>query len=366
MNARKERQYLIFELDDGSTVKYDLSTGITYGKLGKPVKDLKTQLRGLELGDIIDSFEDEKYRAFLNFVEGSQRIRITNPGTLLERAAKMSRFEQFFSAGITSISSIYRKSIGETPKWLLRACMQYGWFLDNDLLAAYIAMPDAFQTVCKFEYQTLDKKRLPQIMKCICGSWMNTKYSIQELIEEHGYTAKALFQYIDHLMTYEAIEHEVRLPGEILDYACMMHEISPKFDKYPRNFLTTHRIACRNYNRLKKQFDEQKFQERRDPSLECKIGRYVFIYPKTPQDIKDEAVQQNNCVASYIDRVIDGRCHILFMRYAGCSDQSLVTIEVRGNKIVQALQRYNQPMTEEQRRAVDAWNKRYENKEKAA
>ena len=119
MNARKERQYLIFELDDGSTVKYDLSTGITYGKLGKPVKDLKTQLRGLELGDIIDSFEDEKYRAFLNFVEGSQRTRITNPGTLLERAAKMSRFEQFFSAGITSISSIYRKSIGETPKWLL-------------------------------------------------------------------------------------------------------------------------------------------------------------------------------------------------------------------------------------------------------
>ena len=96
MNARKERQYLIFELDDGSTVKYDLSTGITYGKLGKPVKDLKTQLRGLELGDIIDSFEDEKYRAFLNFVEGSQRTRITNPGTLLERAAKMSRFEQFF------------------------------------------------------------------------------------------------------------------------------------------------------------------------------------------------------------------------------------------------------------------------------
>ena len=245
--------------------------------------------------------------------------------------------------------------------------MQYGWFLDDDLLAAYIAMPDAFQTACKFEYQTLDKCRhIPSILKRIYCGWPKPEYTVQKLIEEHGYTVKALFQYIDHLMTYEAIEGESRLVGEILDYARMMHEISPKFDKYPRNFLTTHRIACRNYNRLKKQFDEQKFQKRRDPSLECKIGRYVFIYPNTPQDIKDEAVQQNNCVASYIDRVIDGHCHILFMRYAGCPDQSLVTIEVRGNKIVQALQRYNQPMTEEQRRAVDAWNKRYENKEKAA
>lgn len=36
MNARKERQYLIFELDDGSTVKYDLSTGV-------PMENLASQ-----------------------------------------------------------------------------------------------------------------------------------------------------------------------------------------------------------------------------------------------------------------------------------------------------------------------------------
>ncbi len=37
----------------------------------------------------------------------------------------------------------------------------------------------------------------------------------------------------------------------------MMKTISPKYDKFPRNFLTTHRIACRNYNRLKKSFQKK-------------------------------------------------------------------------------------------------------------
>lgn len=365
MKARKERQFFIFELDDGSVVKYDLSTGVTYGKLGKPVKDLKTQLRGYSIEDIIQSFEDEHYRNFLSFVRLSQRTYITNPGTLLERAARMTRFEQFFSAGVKNMNPYYRWSINETPKWLLKACVNYGWQLNPDLYDTYMAMPDVYQTACKFEYQTLTIFGVRDLLT-IPKRWLDSQYAVEKLISKHGYTAKALFLYIDHLMTYEAIERPTYLLSEISDYADMMHEISPKFDKYPRNFLTTHRIASRNYERLKTTIDETKFQARRDPSLECKIGQFVFVYPKTSQDIKDEAVQQNNCVASYIDKVIDGCCHILFMRYAECPDQSLVTIEVRGNTIVQALQRYNQPMTEEQRRAVDAWNKRYENKEKAS
>ena len=365
MKTRKKRQFFIFDLDDGSTVRYDLSTGITYGKLGKPVKDLKSQLRGYSIENIVRSFEDEHYRNFLDFVRLSQKTYITNPGTLLERAAQMSRFEQFFSAGIRNMSRQYRWSINETPKWLLKACVKYGWRLTPDLYDTYAAMPDVYQTACKFEYQTLTMASVRDLL-ALPKRWMEDQYRIEKLIKEHGYTAKALFLYIDHLMTYEAIENPAYLLNELFDYAYMMHEISPKFDKYPRNFLTTHRIASRNYERLKTTIDETKFQARRDPSLECKIGQFVFVYPKTSQDIKDEAVQQNNCVASYIDKVIDGCCHILFMRYAECPDQSLVTIEVRGNKIVQALQRYNQPMTEEQRRAVDAWNKRYENKEKAS
>ena len=68
-------------------------------------------------------------------------------------------------------------------------------------------------------------------------------------------------------------------------------KLSNKFDKYPKNFLTAHRIASRNYNRLKQEYDNAVFERRRDESLELRYGDYMFLYPKTIQDIKDEAVQ---------------------------------------------------------------------------
>lgn len=49
MKTAKEREYLIFALDDGSVVKYNLATHETIGKSGKPVRNLKTQLRGYSI-----------------------------------------------------------------------------------------------------------------------------------------------------------------------------------------------------------------------------------------------------------------------------------------------------------------------------
>ena len=91
------------------------------------------------------------------------------------------------------------------------------------------------------------------------------------------------------------------------------------------------------------------------------MGDYCFIYPKSTQDIKDEAVQQNNCVASYIKKVIEGQCDILFMRLKEAPDKSLVTIEVRNNRIIQARQRFNDPVTLEQQMIIDKWNQKYQN-----
>lgn len=184
-----------------------------------------------------------------------------------------------------------------------------------------------------------------------------------ELIERYGYNAKSLFIYADTLKTYEAIEDMSHLMRELCDYASMMSKISPKYDKYPRHFLTTHRIATRNYNRLKKEFNENLFKGRVNKAYEYKFKDYCFIYPDSTQDIKDEAVQQNNCVASYIDKVIDGKCHIMFLRKRETPDKSLVTIEIRNGQIVQALRRFNNPVTDKDQEAIDAWNKRFGNKE---
>lgn len=156
------------------------------------------------------------------------------------------------------------------------------------------------------------------------------------------------------------------LLSELYDYANMMRQLSNRYDKYPRNFLTTHNIACRNYSRMKKEFSEELFRKRINKEYECSFGDYVFIYPKSTQEIKDEAASQNNCVASYIDRVIDGNCHILFLRKKNNPKESLVTIEVRNDQIVQARRRFNDPVTDEDQKAIDAFNKMFMKKERNA
>jgi hypothetical protein len=167
---------------------------------------------------------------------------------------------------------------------------------------------------------------------------------------------------MDYLKTYEALDITENLLREVRDYYSMMKKISPKFEKYPRHFLTTHAIASRNYNRLKEKFEEEDFKKRIDKDMERTFGKYRFIYPDKTQDIKEESVNMHNCVSSYIKKVIDGRCHIMFLRYKDKPDESLVTIEIQNGKIVQALQKYNNPLTEEQREAVNKWNTWYSNK----
>lgn len=182
------------------------------------------------------------------------------------------------------------------------------------------------------------------------------------LVNEFGYNAKDLWLYIDRLKTFEAIQNMNYLLRELYDYANMMRQLSDKYDKYPRNFLTTHTIACRNYNRMKKEFSEELFSKRINKEYECSFGDYVFIYPKSTQEIKDEAASQNNCVSSYIDKVIDGNCHILFLRKKNDTEKSLVTIEVRHDQIVQARRRFNDPVTESDQKAIDAFNKKFKEK----
>ena len=132
--------------------------------------------------------------------------------------------------------------------------------------------------------------------------------------------------------------------------------------------MTTHRIASRNYNRLRQSYSEELFHKKICKKFEYSYGKYKFLYPSCTQDIKDEAVQQNNCVASYIDKVLDGKCHILFLRKKDSLDKSLVTIEVNAytNTIVQAKGKFNRDTTEEENKVIEAWNKKYSKRKDVA
>lgn len=372
MKIYKEKQFLIFDFEDGSVVKYDFATKTCIGKKGKPVNNLCTQLRGLTIDELCNCCVDKQYGKFLSFVKrngAEYGCEIRNIGTILDRVPRFSKFEQIFSAGIEDIvSGDFRYGINDIPKSLIKLCKTHNIKLSNWFLQFYKANPDAYLLAYNLDYISLTDSDILNILSSYDRGWDNRTWEYKydsrfvRLLNEYGYTAKALLTYIDYLKTFEAIENIDSMLREIEDYARMMKQISPKFDKYPRHFLTTHKIASRNYNRLKHQFDEEKFKNRINLDMERTFDKFCFVYPKCVQDIKDESVQMSNCVSSYVQKVLDGQCDILFLRYKDSPDKSLVTIEVCNGKIVQALQKYNHPLTKEQQEVVDKWNKWYANK----
>ena len=367
----KEKQFLIFDFEDGRTVKYDFAAKICIGIKGKPVKGLQSQLSGITMKEIIECCTDEKYAKFLKFVQNRYPNYISNIGTILSKVPFYAKFEQIFSAGFDEIvDRDFSKTINDIPKSLIKIAKDKKVKISDRFCDYWKKNPDAHYLAYQLEYMSLTDEDINKILNRENYNYVNGVrhyYSyFNKLIDEYGYNPKALLLYIDTLKTFEAIEDTYYLIRELDDYANMMNTISPKFDKYPRNFLTTHKIACRNYERLKKEFSEEIFRTRINKNLECSFGDYQFIYPDSTQDIKDEAVAQNNCVASYIDKVIDGECHILFLRKKSNLKESLVTIEVRNDYIVQARRRFNDPVTQEDQEVIDKWNKKFADKEKKA
>jgi hypothetical protein len=372
MKCYKEKELIIFDFENGKQASYNLNTGETIGKTGVRVQSLCNALAGYDIESILNSFTDKRYADFLRYIRkevtpqtyrGGWNSRVTNLGTLFKYANGYKALESYFLAGYDAHRNI-RVPVSEVPKGLLKLCRKYGFKMDNAMIENYKSMPDAYTLAFSMEFEGID----PQQMLYILGAltpyesdrhWYYRTDYCHMLLSRWNYNLKALLKYIDYLSVFEGIEPGSNIVTEIGDYAHMMRQISEKYEKYPSYFLSTHKIATRNYNRLKHQFDEQNFQKQRKPEYEISHKDYVFIYPKTTQEIKDEAVQQQNCVASYIQRVIDERCHILFLRKKDHPTVSLVTIEVQNGKIVQARQAYNRLITEEQQEAVDAFNKKF-------
>lgn len=358
MKVIKKGADLIFTCDDGKTVKYNLNTGVCIGKNGKPCKCLNSQLRGYSVNEIANSFEDKNFGKFISHVArkcSRNGQSIQNIGTVFQRMDEYKREEQIYSAGLTIAGTCgrdyFKGTINEIPKGLVKILREIKEGVNNVNVEEYKAHPDAFNYAFNHEFISLSKRDAYRFLMYNGNKFFN-------ICNKYGYTPKSLLNYIDYLVTYEALspDYPSKILGEIDDNCNMLSQMSNKYDRYPRHFLTSHQITSRTYQRWKQEFNEELFAKRVNTKMEVTIGDYKFIYPKTTKDIKDEAVQQSNCVASYIDKVIGGSCDIILMRKKNDVENSLVTVEVRNGKVVQARQRFNESVNESEQRALDKYD----------
>lgn len=133
-------------------------------------------------------------------------------------------------------------------------------------------------------------------------------------------------------------------------------------EKYPETLQTHHMVVSRQYKAYKEIHDTELFIQRVEnyKKYETKIDNYIFIAPKDPKDMIDEATQQSNCLASYVNRVIDGSSQIIFMRDKKTPEKSLITMEIANGRITQALKASNRDPEEAYKVVIRNFAKKYD------
>ena len=83
-----------------------------------------------------------------------------------------------------------------------------------------------------------------------------------------------------------------------------------------------------------------------------------IVCPKRANDLVDEGKVLHHCVGSYIDKVAEGRCLIVFVRRVEEPKKPYATVEVRDGKIAQIHGDHNSKPTEEVQKFIDLWSRK--------
>lgn len=181
------------------------------------------------------------------------------------------------------------------------------------------------------------------------------------LDEPYNLSLRRLIDYVLFDLYSQGIAQiDSRLWKEYEDYLQMQIQIFGKIrEKFPKHLKTEHDIMTLKINAVKaieKCADfELRTDEVRELSYEGKT--YSIVVPIHPQEIADEGVNLSHCVGSYVDRIINGQCHILFLRKKRTPDQSLVTLQLCNNRVNQAEGFKRRRITEEERKFLKLWGR---------
>ena len=88
---------------------------------------------------------------------------------------------------------------------------------------------------------------------------------------------------------------------------------------------------------------------------EYRNKKFIILPAKSLKAMQDESKQQSNCVRTYAEKYAEGQCDIYFMRDIKTPRKSLVTVEVKNNKVVQSRIKYNSSPDEKQLKFLNEW-----------
>lgn len=126
---------------------------------------------------------------------------------------------------------------------------------------------------------------------------------------------------------------------------------------FPKNLQEEHDKLEQQYEIQSEELVRKAIIERGKELAENKYqnNKFIIFPAKTLKALQDESKQQNNCVRTYAEDYADGTCDIYFMRDINKQKKSLVTVEVKDNRVVQSRTKNNNDPNEKQLKFLNEW-----------
>lgn len=188
----------------------------------------------------------------------------------------------------------------------------------------------------------------------------NKVYKI--LTNYKDYKMKALLSYLIRQNTYfgkfDFPDNEVNL---LYDYLDICKRYGFDIEKYPSILTKSHDVVARNAGLLGEAAKDELFKQQnaKYTSYMFTGEHYSIVVPKDINDLIQEGNVLNHCVGSYVDRIIDGRSKVFFVRKNDELTKPYVTCELNDkNNVVQVRGRNNSTPPPDVKRFVSIWNNR--------
>lgn len=139
---------------------------------------------------------------------------------------------------------------------------------------------------------------------------------------------------------------------KLRDYLIMCNDLDITPTLYSSYLAITHDITARNHSIVITEDQERIFKKKYEGFETYKGKDYVVIAPKNSKDVMEEGDKLNHCVASYIKKILDGACNILFMRSVEDITKRLITVEVIGDTVCQARGLHDRDITAPEKKAL--------------
>jgi hypothetical protein len=371
INGHKEGSCLVFERD-GKVVKFDFRDkgfySVSSSGRTRKIQPPQEFFRKVEVEDIAAGFREESYGKFIRIINTAE-TRCSNVATLLDRLPDYAQLESYILLGISFTTHKINRQRPQwtTPQTFTKEASHYNkevlmfmrecqiTFLNNNWEKSYLANVDLITNLC-----THIRRKFHLDLEVY--RWMHdlvTGYGgldiFKSMLATYGCEYKTLFDYLVRADRVEALNF-----GSALTTLRDLHNMSrgmgkTSFDKYPHYLKMVHDIVQRNFRTHQAVYEEATFKNMVNQDLEYVGLGYKVLVPTETKDVKDEGNALNHCVASYIRRILEGTTQIVFLRKE--AEESLITIEVTGNRIIQARGLNNRTPTAEEKNWIRLYAK---------